>query len=255
MILKFLKFYVIKTIIQLTKYYKNIISELNDNPFKSIKRNLLLFTNLKDPFTLKSKIRYLTKYQDSYAYSKEIFRDIKYFAVFVCSERSGHSLVGSILDAHPNMIFSHEADALSLLKYHEFNKTKVFSRILKNSYRLARNSARFETGYNYNISYKYPGKYTTLRVIGDKKGGYSSEFLYKSPEFLNLLLNKFGEKLKVINVLRNPYDNIVAMSYRNKYSITTAINHYFTRLLANCHVNEKLSKNQILNLTMNDMTK
>ncbi len=210
---------------------------------------------MNDSFTLRRKIRYLTNYQDSYGYPEETFKDINYFTIFVSCERSGHSLVGSILDAHPNMIISHEIDALSLLKYHEFNISKVFSGILKNSYRLANNSARFESGYDYNIPYKYIGRFTTLKVIGDKNRAVSSEFLYRYPMFLDMLIKKFGEKLKVINIFRNLYDNIAAISFRNNYSIKIAINNYFRRVIAFNYVKNKLPDNQVLYLSLETLIK
>ena len=40
------------------------------------------------------------------------FDDVRGFVIFVGQPRTGHSLVGALLDAHPNALIAHELDAL-----------------------------------------------------------------------------------------------------------------------------------------------
>jgi phage terminase large subunit-like protein len=40
------------------------------------------------------------------------FHDVGVFCIFIGYPRSGHSLVGSLLNAHPEVIISHELDVL-----------------------------------------------------------------------------------------------------------------------------------------------
>src|SRR6056297_1246638 len=41
---------------------------------------------------------------------------VEAFVQFVGFPRSGHSLIGSVLDAHPHAIISHELDTMGLIK-------------------------------------------------------------------------------------------------------------------------------------------
>ncbi len=41
------------------------------------------------------------------------FKEVKYFVQFMSFPRSGHSLIGSILDAHPQAIISHELNSMA----------------------------------------------------------------------------------------------------------------------------------------------
>ena len=41
-----------------------------------------------------------------------MFETIQLYCMFVGYPRSGHSLVGTLLDAHPDIVIAHELDAL-----------------------------------------------------------------------------------------------------------------------------------------------
>ena len=51
----------------------------------------------------------------------ELYDGVQTFVLFIGHARSGHSLIGAILDAHPEIIISHEYNAIS--KWDD-NKTK-----------------------------------------------------------------------------------------------------------------------------------
>ena len=60
------------------------------------------------------------------------FDETKYFCLFLGWSRSGHSIVGSVLDAHPNIVITHEYD---VLKYYKRNKnSKELFMYLLNKY-------------------------------------------------------------------------------------------------------------------------
>ena len=246
---EFLFSYIKKITFQLSRYPKQTIYEIGTNFYAKIKRNIDFFNGLDDIFILKKKINYLINFEDSLKYTKENFIDVKFFTFFLNNARSGHSLVGAILDAHPNIVISHEVDVLPLLKYHGFDFVKIYSRILSNSYKLSKAINRFETGYNYNISYQYAGRYKILKVIGDKKGGGSCRYLDRDPKYIYKLLKIFGKKLKIISVFRNPYDNIVALSKRNNIPIKIATNIYFKRVETFQKIKNIIPEDQVLIIT------
>lgn len=138
--------------------------------------------------------------------NEELISHLRHFCLFIGYPYSGHSLVGSIIDAHPNAAISHELHVGKLIKK-GYEKERIFSMILLNSIKFAR-EGRIWNNYPYLIPGEWNGRYTTLRVIGDKKGAGSSEFFSKKPEIFNTVGLIFGLSIKYIHVIRNPYDMI-----------------------------------------------
>ena len=139
------------------------------------------------------------------------FEGIESFCTFVGYPRSGHSVVSSILDAHPDAACSHRLDALKFIVRGDSPET-IFYRIVRNSERFA-DSGRRLTGYAYPIRDQWQGRSRELRVIGDQEARWATLRLLRDPE----LLAGFGRRheLKFLHVVRNPYDNITTMANRN----------------------------------------
>ncbi len=140
------------------------------------------------------------------------FRDLRGFCFFLGFPRSGHSLVGSLLDAHFQTAIAHEQDALGYLA-RGFGREELYALLLRNTRRTARKGRR-ETGYSYQVPDQYQGTWDRLRLIGDKRGGNSSRWLKARPGLLSTLRGTVREKLKVVHVSRNPFDNIATMALR-----------------------------------------
>ena len=66
----------------------------------------------------------------------EFFRDIETYCMFIGYPRTGHSLIGSLLDAHPRIVIAHELDAVNLFK-RGFSRNQVFHLLLENSKKMA----------------------------------------------------------------------------------------------------------------------
>lgn len=140
-----------------------------------------------------------------------------YFCTFVGYPKSGHSLTGSLLDAHPNIIIAHELNVLKCL-HMGMNRETIYSLILQNSEYYAK-KARTWSGYSYLVPGQWNGKYETLNVIGDKKGGGTSYMLSQHPELLDKLKGTFPLIHKFIHVTRNPFDSITTLSLTVKKEI------------------------------------
>lgn len=135
------------------------------------------------------------------------FDAVETFVCFVGYPRSGHSLIGALLDAHPNFIVSHEASALELFRAGR-DKNLVFGSILAKEKYFGRIGHRW-SGYDYRVAGQYQGRYTDLKVIGDKKGGESSRLLAQDHGLFDTLAG-LGCRIRMIHVVRNPLDNIVS---------------------------------------------
>lgn len=144
----------------------------------------------------------------------DLYNDVLTYCMFVGHGRSGHSLVGSLLDAHPDAVISHELDALKYIQA-GFSRNQLFDLILENSREFS-SSGRKWTGYSYEVQDQWQGRYQRLNVIGDKRGGGSTKRLAKDPRLLIKLKDAIGINVRVINVLRNPYDNIARRYIRSR---------------------------------------
>lgn len=141
------------------------------------------------------------------------FADVTQFVMFIGFPRSSHSLIGSLLDAHPEACIAHEVDVLKYV-HANFSSHQIFHLLLENAIATGQ-KGREETGYSYHVPGQYQGQYTHLRVIGDKRGGNSSRRLKAHPKLLQELKQRIGIPLRMIHISRNPFDNMATMAYRD----------------------------------------
>ena len=103
---------------------------------------------------------------------------LRSYIMFVATANSGHSLIGSLLDAHPYMIVSNEADALGwwyqalISQKRPPPRSEMFHYLYENSLKCALYS-RWQHGHNYTVPHQANGLFPhgELLAIGDKKGG------------------------------------------------------------------------------------
>lgn len=127
--------------------------------------------------------------------------------------RSGHSLVGSLLDAHPSAVVSHELDVMGLLR-RGLSGWEILALIAWN----ARTFTRHGRYWN-NFCYAVPSVETAARreprVVGDKKGDWAVRWFQRDPTLLQTLARRFpGLRRRWILILRNPWDNISTLALR-----------------------------------------
>jgi hypothetical protein len=140
------------------------------------------------------------------------FDDVERFCFFIGYPRSGHSLVGSLLNAHPEIVISHELDAVGHARHH-FTRAQIYGLILERDAYFASMGRRW-MGYDYVVPNQFQGRSTTLRVIGDKRARTSTYWLGQRPQLLDRLRRSVGVPIRVIHITRNPYDNIATMARR-----------------------------------------
>jgi hypothetical protein len=163
------------------------------------------------------------------AWARRRYRDefsrVTSFCLFIGYPRSGHSLVGAMLNAHMHAVISHELD-VSPLVLGGASRDELFSRILARAawFNLRGN----RSNYRYQIPNKWQGRFETLRVIGDKRGGTAAQSLARHPDLLDRLRNTVGVPVRLIHVVRNPYDNIAAIARWHRLTLDASIEFYFS---------------------------
>lgn len=174
--------------------------------------------------------RYLTTYYKS-RQAPTLFQDVRTFCMFIGHAKSGSSLIGSLLDAHPNVILADEADVLHYVS-NGFSRDQIFHILLKGSRREAmkgRVTARRLGPYSFQVPGQWQGRYSQLQVIGDSRAGPSTGKFGREPGLRQQLQAAMGEvEVKLIHVIRNPYDPISLMMIRGKRTVQNAIDHYFS---------------------------
>ena len=173
-----------------------------------------------------------------------IISGVNTFVFFLAYSRSGHSIVASLMDSHPHMVVSHEFDLFNKLAsgYLAPNKSDIFNALWENTREsIMYDGLRAETsdskGYTLFVDGLYQGRYVDrIDVIGDKKGLITVKMLLENPyKWLVAfnILKSLNTTMKVINVIRNPYDNIAtevlyrAVVMHNEFAIIKESNETY----------------------------
>ncbi len=178
----------------------------------------------------------------------QTFENLETFCMFIGHPRSGHSLVGSLLDAHPNAVIAHELNVLECIEK-GFDIGRIFQLVLENSRRVAKSGREWE-GYSYRVPNQWQGRFERLQVIGDKKGGASTRILSSTPGILRRLSDIIDTDVKFIHVVRNPYDNISTMfkHRRHNRSLESVVEDYFSMCATNSKISERVGGGSVFDL-------
>lgn len=153
------------------------------------------------------------------------YTDVTTFCTFIGYPRSGHSIVGSILDAHRSAVFSHRLDALRYLAV-GYSPPTVYRMIEENSRRFA-SAGRKLTTYAYPITGQHQGRCDRPVVIGDQEAKWATLRLDRDLELLHRAITGAAPAQAFIHVVRNPFDNIATWANRMQRSLETAAERYF----------------------------
>ena len=178
------------------------------------------------------------------------FDDIAAYCMFIGYARSGHSLIGALLDAHPNVIIADQLDALESIQA-GVGKQDLFELLLHNSQSSVQRG-RARGGHAYTVPGQWQGRFTTLRVIGDKKGQRATVRLREDPELLRKLGQTVGLPIKLFHVIRNPYDNIATKylkrSRHGAVDLHSLIEEHFVLCRTVADVKRHVDKQNILDI-------
>jgi hypothetical protein len=158
-----------------------------------------------------------------------LFASAHTFCFFVGHNKSGTSLMGGMLDAHPRVVCSDEADALQYVRA-GFERDVLFHVLLRSSrteLRKGRVTARRLEPYSYLVPGQSQGNVIEPLVVGDSTSGTSTRRLATQPELFDRL-QRLGVNVRLIQVVRNPFDPITAMMLRSGRTRENATEHYFT---------------------------
>ena len=137
--------------------------------------------------------------------------------LFIGYPRSGHSLVGSLLDAHPDVVIAHEVNVLKLAAEEGLSRRELIDKLLVSSEAEAmRPMGRRASGYSYAVPGQWQGQVRELKVIGAKAGEKTTVRLSRNPDELGLLRRRIGAPVRLVHIARNPYDMVARMAMITK---------------------------------------
>lgn len=180
------------------------------------------------------------------------FRDLVSFCMFVGYPRSGHSLLGSLLDAHPEMMIAHEADVIGMVA--DGMSIEAIGRKLVERSQEQADAGRRQGDYGYEVPGQHQGRCDTLRVLGDKKGGGTALWLGRDMAYADKLIAMLDTvPLRLVHVIRNPFDNIATMTMRSQKALDQSVERYLERVETIATLKQRLPTEVILDVRMESL--
>jgi hypothetical protein len=176
---------------------------------------------------------------------------VRCFCLFIGYPRSGHSLVGSLVGAHPNAVIAHELDALAYVRSRLVHRDLLYSLIIRRD-RAFGSAGRVWTGYEYSVPGQAQGRFEELLVFGDKRGGGTSTRLGRRPEHLDRLERLVGVDVHMVHVIRDPFDTIASMHLRGNRPLTDSVDRFFDL----CATNDAIRRRRpgsVLDVRLDDL--
>ena len=134
--------------------------------------------------------------------------------------RSGSSLVGQLLNSHPEIVIAQELNLLSVLHSPRLaarlgGKGRLVRLILEWDKNTRRWTSYRGSGYDYAVKTGWQGKHSRLRAIGDKKSFGVATQLHRRFDLLASLRRRIEAPVRILFTIRNPYDVAAAEYLRN----------------------------------------
>lgn len=167
-----------------------------------------------------------------------MFQHLQAYLLFFGYPRSGHTLLGSMIDAHPDAIVSHELHALDAVRLGARRK-HLFHQIVQRSRHFALQGRQHQE-FDYALPGQPHGRSRRLRILGDKRGGSTTTLLARHPEVVAQLREVVGLPLKAIHHVRNPWDMASTM-LRRQADPSVTLDQTVDAVLAYAAVNRQIA--------------
>ena len=161
------------------------------------------------------------------AAQSETLSGLSVWCSFLSCERSGHSLVAALLDAHPEVVLSSEYQILDHFIW-GFRREAIAAILIEDVKTLPFNRSRVHggarnAGYTYSVESQWQGRFRTLRVLGDKNGSGDTHRFARRPWLIGRIEETMQVPVRIVHMYRNPYDVIATIARRNATRSTRPI--------------------------------
>lgn len=151
--------------------------------------------------------------------------DVVTTCLFIGPVKSGGSLVGAMLDAHPDIVMGDEVDLARLVRARISGDAMLaeFARSARREAMKGRVTARRLGGYSLEIRGWSQGSSERPRVVGSSRPGPTTRYLADTPGALARVIDMFSDRRFVfLHVIRRPEDSIAAMVLRSGRDVVDA---------------------------------
>lgn len=160
--------------------------------------------------------------------SPSAFEHIATMCVLIGHTKSGGSLLGAMLDAHPSVVFGDEVDILELCSA-GFTPDQIFRTLERSASREAaggRVTARRLGGYSLSMP-GWQGLHDRPTVAGVSRAGPTTRVLSDTEGIMEDFLGTFTDhRVVAFHVVRRPHDSVAAMVLRSGRDLQEAIADY-----------------------------
>ncbi|HXG39463.1 MAG TPA: sulfotransferase [Candidatus Limnocylindrales bacterium] len=189
--------------------------------------------------------------------NRAAFRSVRTYCLFVGHARSGHSILGALLDAHRRAVVSDELDALRYLGW-GFGRDQLLQLSLDVSRAQAqgerRKAGRDGRTYSYFVPGQWQGRFEELLVVGDSKAGWTTRRLAADPSLLDRVERVMAPiEVRFVHVVRNPFDNVSTMVIRSGRPLDEAIERYFENCRTIVALAARIGPDRVLRVAHEDL--
>ena len=203
---------------------------------------------------IKSYLSYAQGLSWSFVHSakyRSALTEAERFVLFIGFARSGSTIVGALLNAHPDAVISIELNTLKYMKM-KASRQQLLALTVRQDHKF-QTSGNVWTGYDYSVPNTWQGRYRKLRVFGDKKAAETTRLLAENTGLLDRTIMKMGVPVSVVHVVRDPYDTIATQAKRSGISLEASASRYFDRCVIVDQVRAQLSKQQLIEFRHEDL--
>jgi hypothetical protein len=172
------------------------------------------------------------------------------FVLLVGNARSGSTLLGAVVDAHPQAVIANES-ASSGVFWKNLSAEQILADVIQNAGRKAAMD-RPSQGYSYQIGLP-PDAKAKLLVAGDKVWNPATLILHGKTELIPSLQDRLGLPLMVLHAIRNPFDVIATMHTRSGAPVSDRIRWYFMHCDAAEAIRARLPADRFLDCHHDDL--
>ena len=159
--------------------------------------------------------------------NSDYFVQVDTCCIFVGHGRSGSTLVHALLDAHPQITISNELSFSGFFNLMMLNKNLIFSLILERNKAFVRRGQVGRGGYIYHVPNQWQGKTKEIKIIGDKDQIKAANKIYADQSLVDRIKRRLNIKVKLIHVIRNPFDAMSSLFLARGGNLIDIIKHYF----------------------------
>jgi hypothetical protein len=185
-----------------------------------------------------------------------VFDDTHTYLLFLGTVKSGGTLLGALLDAHPEAVIADEVDVLDLFAS-GLGRREVFHLLAKNARReaqMGRVTARRLTPYSLAVPGQWQGRYRSVRVVGSTRAGPTTRRLGDDLQLLDELRSRVRPStVKAVHVVRNPFDSCSAMVLRSGMTVRCAVDDYLAQAERVARIRARLGPEELVTVAYEDL--